>query len=478
MVQNDCRPARVCHGEQQASTTPKCSIPKGGQLSIASRYKLDRNTKATGHAGILMVTREELYEAVWTEPLIKLAERFKVSGSYLARVRDSLGVPRPDRGHWAKLDAGKAPPRPALPPVEQGEPTQWSSGNGVLIRRSSPGRNAVQPTQAEPKKTHPLLHGAAAHFGHGRKVEDGEYLKPYKRYLVDITSTQDCLRHALSFANTLFMTLEAQGYRVGIFGGQDGAMRRPSVDPLDTPSRRAGHNPHHGLWVPGRLTVAYVNGQMVGLSIVEVAESTVMRYVGNGIYVRDADYVAPRGRSRHLPDSTWTTTKERPSGRLRLVAYVPHYRVDLTKHWQETDKSPLIERVASIVTGITAMAAEMVELVTQAERQIEVERREREAEWRRYKTEENKRRIRESIKDSHQQLDSIINRWIETRTRSDFLSGLEQDVATLPEAERESMKERIALARDMLGSTDKMSHFRAWLSPAERYAPKQFDEEE
>lgn len=425
-----------------------------------------------------MVTREELYEAVWTEPLIKLAKRFDVSGSYMARVCDSLRVPRPDRGYWAKKEAGKAPPRPVLPPVEQGEPTQWSSGNGVLIRRSRPRREPEQSHQSQRKKTHALIQGAVAHFTHSRTIKDGEYLKPYKRYLVDITSSQTSLPHALAFANTLFLALEAKGYHVRIFGGQGGALRRPSIDPLDNPAGRSRHNPHYGLWTPGRLTVVHVNEQMVGLSIVEVAETTVMRYVGNGTYVRDADYVVPRSRSRYHADSTWTTTMERPSGRLRLNAYAPHHRVDLNKQWQETGKSLLAECVQDIIAGIETIAASMVDLVAKAERQMDAERRKREAEWRQYEIEENKRWIRESTKESREQLDSIIRHWAETRARVDFLTGLEKDIALLPESERSSIQARVALARDLLGPTDPMPHFRAWRAPAERYAPKHFDEEE
>lgn len=79
-----------------------------------------------------MATREELYAAVWTEPLRKLAERFQVSDSYLARVCDSLNIPRPNAGHWAKKDAGKASSPQALPPAQAGEPTEWHPGGGVL----------------------------------------------------------------------------------------------------------------------------------------------------------------------------------------------------------------------------------------------------------------------------------------------------------------------------------------------------------
>jgi len=36
--------------------------------------------------GASVVSREELYELVWSAPMIKVAEKFKVSGSYMARI--------------------------------------------------------------------------------------------------------------------------------------------------------------------------------------------------------------------------------------------------------------------------------------------------------------------------------------------------------------------------------------------------------
>ena len=55
-----------------------------------------------------MITREELYGLVWSKPMTKVAQQFKVSGSYMARVCSILQVPRPERGYWAKLAVGKA----------------------------------------------------------------------------------------------------------------------------------------------------------------------------------------------------------------------------------------------------------------------------------------------------------------------------------------------------------------------------------
>jgi DNA-binding winged helix-turn-helix (wHTH) protein len=36
--------------------------------------------------GAEVVSREELYELVWSVPMVKVAEKFNVSGSYMARV--------------------------------------------------------------------------------------------------------------------------------------------------------------------------------------------------------------------------------------------------------------------------------------------------------------------------------------------------------------------------------------------------------
>lgn len=68
--------------------------------------------------GTNVITREDLHELVWSTPMIKVAEKFEVSGSYLARVSTELRVPRPERGCWAKLAVGKAPQRPALSELE------------------------------------------------------------------------------------------------------------------------------------------------------------------------------------------------------------------------------------------------------------------------------------------------------------------------------------------------------------------------
>lgn len=138
-----------------------------------------------------MVTREELYELVWSQPMIRVAEKFEVSGSYLARVCTELCVPRPERGYWAKLAVGKAPQRPALPEPLPGDPVVWSRADGLPAPAMPKPRLASTPRIQRPARPvvgiHGLIRGAKTHFLAGRQVDDEVHLKPYKKLLVDIT---------------------------------------------------------------------------------------------------------------------------------------------------------------------------------------------------------------------------------------------------------------------------------------------------
>jgi len=53
------------------------------------------------------LTRKALYDLVWSQPMSTLAERFGISDVGLKKTCAQAGIPTPDRGYWAKKDAGK-----------------------------------------------------------------------------------------------------------------------------------------------------------------------------------------------------------------------------------------------------------------------------------------------------------------------------------------------------------------------------------
>ena len=141
----------------------------------------------------LEISREDLYEQAWATPINHLAEKFGVSGSYLARVCEALNVPRPPVGHWRKKAVGKAKPRPELPTALPGDQLTWSKEKPIAV----PVKNRVRrkPGSAVMTKTirsgrHPMLIGVEGHFRKSRKVEEGEFLRPYKYLLPDVVASE------------------------------------------------------------------------------------------------------------------------------------------------------------------------------------------------------------------------------------------------------------------------------------------------
>lgn len=69
------------------------------------------------------LTRQELYELVWSKPIMHAAKQFGISGVMLGRICKERNVPRPPRGYWANLQATSPkkqgrffkPPLPNLP---------------------------------------------------------------------------------------------------------------------------------------------------------------------------------------------------------------------------------------------------------------------------------------------------------------------------------------------------------------------------
>lgn len=64
-----------------------------------------------------VIERAYLYERVWTVPMTRLYREFGLSDNGLRKICKALCVPTPSRGHWMKLEAGKAVEWSPLPPA-------------------------------------------------------------------------------------------------------------------------------------------------------------------------------------------------------------------------------------------------------------------------------------------------------------------------------------------------------------------------
>lgn len=414
-----------------------------------------------------MISREELYKLVWAEPMTKVAARFDVSGSYLARMCTLLNVPRPERGYWAKMAVGKAPAQPLLPAPLPGDPLHWSKEGEKLpvakMERPKPPVASGKKPSIPRDRTHGLIRGAKVHFEKTRQIEEWDYLKPYKKLLVDLVTSSEGLDRGLSLANDLYNALESMGHRVVMASTQE-SMRRINVD---TPAVDYWH--HTRYWSPYRPTVVYVGSIAIGLIVFEYPEKATLRYL-NGKYVRDTIELERRhSRNSHR---SWTTIRELPSGRFRVLAYSPYHWVDLTRTWEETKAASLRPRLKGIAQEIEAMAPKLADELEKARREAEIRRQQWLIEEERRDREEDKRRIRQSESESDADLRKIIGTWSEVVGIERFLVGVEQRAEQLPADERQKVQDRLALARQFLGTQDPLDFFLNWRTPVERYQPR------
>jgi len=422
-----------------------------------------------------MVSREELYELVWSIPMIKVAEKFSVSGSYMARVCSVLNVPHPERGYWAKLQVGKASARPALPEASPGDQLFWSQEGDPLAPRGRAVTATSAPLQPPTRRIvagiHGLIQGAKQHYQRGYKIEEGQLLRPYKRQLVDVTASAMGLDKALAFANDLFNALESNGHRVR-FAASNERLHRPDVDEHEKilkPKRQEYSYSDTSLWRPSSPTVVYVGAIPFGLAVIEMTEAILMRHV-NGKYIRESEYKPPK-TSRSYTDHTWTTMKNIPSGRLRLVVYSPQRDVSWSLSFQETMERTLTPDIVKIVKSIEDSTEVMRKEIIEAEQRAEVRRREWEEQNARWERERDQQQIADSVKKSREQLAEVIQSWATVMNVEQFLKGVEERTLSLPEAQRGQVFDRLQLAREFIGTQDPLEFFNSWKAPGERYTP-------
>lgn len=77
------------------------------------------------------LSRKELYELVWSEPMRVLAPRFGISDVALKKACVRAEIPTPGPGHWAKKAAGKSGSQLALPERPPGMQDEVLIGAGV-----------------------------------------------------------------------------------------------------------------------------------------------------------------------------------------------------------------------------------------------------------------------------------------------------------------------------------------------------------
>ncbi|OGI02336.1 MAG: hypothetical protein A2Y25_10380 [Candidatus Melainabacteria bacterium GWF2_37_15] len=64
------------------------------------------------------ITRKELYDLVWTKPIMDISKKFGISDRGLGKVCERHDIPKPSRDYWQKLSAGEKIEIPKLPKIK------------------------------------------------------------------------------------------------------------------------------------------------------------------------------------------------------------------------------------------------------------------------------------------------------------------------------------------------------------------------
>jgi hypothetical protein len=196
------------------------------------------------------VTREELYDRVWSTPMIQLAAEFGISDVGLAKICKRLNVPVPHRGYWARIKAGIKIPRLPLPsiakatfafiaptpskPEETDDEIRARQAREALVFRFSavtvPG--IIESPHALTKRTLKYYERIRSHLAKPKRPRLGEvnfdvfrFHEDKGRYFCgadegfDMVVSLEQLDRALRILDTLAKTLEREKFRFQV--GQD-----------------------------------------------------------------------------------------------------------------------------------------------------------------------------------------------------------------------------------------------------------------
>ncbi|GHD21269.1 hypothetical protein ACFOEZ_20015 [Tianweitania populi] len=419
----------------------------------------------------MQLTRLELYTRVCKSPLSKLAPEFGISGIALATICKRYAIPYPGSGYWTRLSLGQDAELPVLPEapnqtIEIVPPVTKPRKKRTIDEGGSPKPKRAE--RARPPTRHPLLYGVEEHFRKTRALESGEFLRPYKRILPDLISSEAALAKALRLANELYLALTEAGYRVHIAPAAD-KLRRMHVreQEVEMKDRLYGRYRSGTIWSPDRPTVFHIDTVPVGIALLEMTERVTVRYF-NGDYHREDSAIIRSAKSWQLTHS-WTAERDMPSGRFKLFAYSPRNGVDWSISWQETVQESLSVLTQAIVATLTASKDNLQGLMNAADEAAAQRKQETAERWERYRREEDARKVAQAQTDSRKQLADIIDAWGRAITIERFFTDAEQRLEGTEGERRLRLEDRLRLAREMMGGVDPRDFIESWVALEERY---------
>lgn len=167
------------------------------------------------------LTRQELYERVWAEPVDTLAKEYGLSNVGLGKACRRHNIPVPPRGYWARRAAGQKLRRPALPAAQDGnesvtllgsdrpDPPQDEQERDVhplIAFEFDPENKIVVP--ADLRVTHPAIRETKAYWAAQNRGDVDNKLPR-----LNISVSKATLPRAFRLLQALFNAIEQRGHK-------------------------------------------------------------------------------------------------------------------------------------------------------------------------------------------------------------------------------------------------------------------------
>ncbi len=270
------------------------------------------------------LTRQKLYEVIWSTPATKLSMGFGILDVAIAKRCKKLNVPRPPHGYWAKVEVGHKLRKPPLPPTPE-EIFQKVAQQPVGKALQLPGlTESLHPLAAELMQALNTV-----------KLDSKKRPSIRERTLPELSISKSLAKLAVWVFHTILKEVEPHGIAF-----------RKAQSPYDSGYFQKGHN-------------------RIYLTIEEEL-------------VENPQEFGASSRRR----SSWQSHTDSlvPSGKLTFSLKTERYEASKAKQWAEGENVPLGELLAQIVTEIRRHYVEVQtrraqEAIEQEKQRLESERR-------------------------------------------------------------------------------------------------------
>ncbi|MGV8080010.1 MAG: hypothetical protein AB2L22_08135 [Syntrophales bacterium] len=173
---------------------------------------------------VIQLSRRELYEQVWAEPVTQLAQRYGFSDVWLAKICRKNNIPRPPRGYWARKRAGEEVSKIPLPKAKEGSLIEIYARPPVAANERVVRKNATFKKLAIPEivvsdnvqDIHPSIEISANILASCMVANTGILIPPIGSGCLDIRVSRDTLSRALRIMDALMKAFAAMGFEVTV----------------------------------------------------------------------------------------------------------------------------------------------------------------------------------------------------------------------------------------------------------------------